>query len=260
MINFLTKIVEEKKREIEARKKAFPREELEQEILNLPKGPSFKEAIEGKKHISLIAEIKRASPSRGYLRDPFDEAEFFKIYLNAGVSAISVVTDFKFFVGNDQTLRNLRKISPIPLLRKDFILDEYQILESKFLGADAILLIASLFSADTLRSLIQKAQTLSMDALVEVDDEPNLEKALQAGAEIIGINNRDLKDFSVDLKKTLDLLPLIPDGKIIVSESGFQNPEDLIPFKGKLDAVLIGSTFIQAENPAEKVQQFLSVM
>lgn len=99
-----------------------------------------------------------------------------------------------------------------------------------------------------------------MDALVEVGDEPNLEKALQAGAEIIGINNRDLKDFSVDLKKTLDLLPLIPDGKIIVSESGFQDPKDLIPFKGKLDAVLIGSTFIQAENPTEKVQQFLSVM
>lgn len=260
MNDILSKIVESKKREIEARKKAFPREELEQEIKHLPKEPSFKKAIEGKKHISLIAEIKRASPSRGYLRDPFDETKFGKLYLNAGVAAISVVTDFKFFVGNDQMLRNLRKISPIPLLRKDFILDEYQILESKFLGADAILFIASLFSVETLRSFIQKAQALSMDVLVEVGDERDLEKALLAGADIIGINNRNLKDFSIDLKRTLDLLPLIPDGKIIVSESGFQDPQDLIPFNGKLDAVLIGSTFIQAENPAEKIQQFLSVM
>src|SRR3989338_8206902 len=142
MNDIISKIVEAKKREIEARKKAFPREELEREIQNLPKGHDFKKAIQGKSSISLIAEIKKASPSKGSLRDLFDETEFFKIYLDTlalprSIAAISVVTDYKFFAGNDQMLRNLRKISPIPLLRKDFILDEYQILESKFLGADA---------------------------------------------------------------------------------------------------------------------------
>lgn len=253
--NILNAMIEAKKNDLEnTAKKQLGFHKSRQASRGLNR---FHKIIAGKEKISVIAEIKKASPSKGVLltKDPLDLA---KLYEETGAAAISVVTEKHFFSGDDRMLFLIAQNSSLPLLRKDFIIDEYQIKESKHLGADAILLIASLLPLPRLKQFLALTRELNMDAVVEVSSKEDLEKALNADAAIIGINNRDLRDFSVDLSRTTYLLPFIPKDKVIISESGFESAEQLHQFEGEIDAVLIGSSILQAQNPRLKLAEFLT--
>ena len=223
------------------------REELKNKpVLPEPQtsGKDFKRAI-AKKGVSLIAELKKASPSAGNLRE-FDVAELLQLY-NQYADAVSVVTDRKFFCGDVKLIPTLK--THLPVLRKDFIIDSYQILESRHYGADAILLIAAILTEDQIREFKVLASKYCMDTIVEVHNEAELKKALNAGAEIIGINNRNLKTFEVNLKTTEKLAKLIPEDKIVVSESGIRTKQD-IP---NVNAVLVGTSIINAADRKAKL-------
>jgi len=201
--------------------------------------------------VSLIAECKRASPSRGLIARHYDPAHLATEYRRGGASAVSVLTDEKYFQGSLDHLRAVSKAMSgprgLPILRKDFIFHRYQILEAREAGADAVLLIAAILSLTELKDLLEVARELGMNCLVETHDEAELEKAVQAGARIIGINNRDLKSFKVDLSTTERLLKLVPQGIVTVSESGARGPSDvrLLAAQG-VDAVLVGEALVRS--------------
>lgn len=210
--------------------------------------------------MNLIAEIKQASPSRGIIRKDFDPVSIARIYEDCGADALSVITEEHFFKGSLAILSKIRKHTSLPILRKDFILDEYQVYESYVYGADAILLIAEILEEDRLSELLTLAEHLGMDALVEVHDAENLKKALsvKVNAKIIGINNRDLRFFHTDLQTTARLSPLIPTDRIAVSESGIKTPDAVTFLKGlKVNAVLIGEAFLEAEDIAVKIKSLM---
>jgi indole-3-glycerol phosphate synthase len=202
--------------------------------------------------LSFICEVKRASPSRGLIAADtpagFPYLDIAAEYEAAGAAAISVLTEPDHFLGSDQYLRDIAAASPIPVLRKDFIVDPYQIYEAKLLGASAVLLICALLDLKTLESYIGIADSLGLSALVETHNEDEVRSALDAGARMVGINNRDLKTFTVDLGTTVKLRPLIPAGILTVSESGIKGPNDIraLTRDSKLDAVLIGETLMVA--------------
>ncbi|MBI2139929.1 indole-3-glycerol phosphate synthase TrpC [Candidatus Woesearchaeota archaeon] len=247
----LQKIIAEKKKEIEQRKKKLPLKEL---VPKLAKSEnSFKKAI-SQKGLSLIAEIKRASPSTGIIRESLDVKEIAGIYdKNPAVKAISVLTDNRFFGMGPEALQEARALTNKPIVRKEFIIDTYQIYESRFLGADAILLIASLLSEKEIDEFIAIASAYSMDCLVEVHTEDELEKVLKTKADIIGINNRNLDTLKTDTKTFLRLYPKVPKGKLIVAESGYETKEDINQVKGKANAVLMGTTLLRAEDINKKI-------
>jgi indole-3-glycerol phosphate synthase len=206
----------------------------------------FEQALK-KEGISFICEIKKASPSKGIIAEDFPYLQIAKEYEEAGASAISVLTEPEFFKGKNEYLQSIAKEVKIPVLRKDFVIDEFQIYEAKFLGASAILLICALLENEKLKSYIELAHSLGLSALVETHSEAEVESALNAGAKIIGINNRDLKTFNVDLQTTERLCKLIPSGIIKVSESGIKTYQDMQFLKNcKVDAVLIGESFMLA--------------
>jgi indole-3-glycerol phosphate synthase len=242
----LEKILREKKKEIEVLKKngTLPAEE------NLKSAPrNFKQAIYQPGTIRLIAEIKFASPSAGILREGLAPEAVGRWYEEAGAGAISLITDQTFFGGDRYQLPHLKEAVSLPVLRKDFILDEIQLWESRRLGADAVLLIARILEEKQLALLIERSRKLGMAALIEVHDRDDLNKAMSVGAEIIGVNNRDLDTFMVDLKTTLDLMPHIPSGIIKVSESGIRNRDD-IRLLGKIgfQSALVGTALIKSKN------------
>jgi len=212
----------------------------------------FRDAISGKDRVSLIAEIKNASPSEGVICDDVDHCEIASVYEYSGASAISVVTEEKFFGGSLDMLREVRFATKLPILRKDFIIDQLQIYESKIAGADAILLIAAILDDEQLRCFREIAEGLGMDVLCEVHDACELERSLRSGARIIGINNRDLKTFSVDIETTLSLM--VPDDVVLVSESGIRDAIDVRRLKGTVDAVLVGTAILKADKMADKVR------
>jgi len=203
-----------------------------------------------------ILEVKKASPSRGPIRPDLRLAELLPIY-DRHADAVSVLTDSKFFGGSGEDLRRARRITSRPLLRKDFIVDAWQIDEARHLGADAVLLIAAALGSEELREFREQAERLSMDALVEVHDEDELARALAVGAKIIGINNRNLKDLSTDLGVTERLAPLIPEGIVSVTESGVESRGDVLRLSGRTNAYLIGSSILAAENMAAKVKELV---
>jgi indole-3-glycerol phosphate synthase len=251
----LEKIVDFKKVEIEKRKNFTP---LESFIDKIPEARrDFKKALKNQT-ITIIAEIKRQSPSRGILRDDFNHINIAKEYEKDGASAISVLTDSKFFWGNNEHLSEIKKEVDLPVLRKEFIIDEYQIYQSAYIGADAILLIAKLLEFKQLEKFIDLAHELKLACLVEVDSQKEIQKALASKAEIIGINNRNLETFQTTIEKSLNLKKYIPEDRISVSESGIKKREDIIELeKAGFNSVLIGEALIKQKEIGKKLQELL---
>lgn len=254
----LSRIIEEKRKFIEEAKRLKPQDELLKEIKNLSIKSSFKKNISRPNHINLIAEIKKASPSRGILRGDFNPVKIAMTYQANGASAISILTDERFFEGKLEHLVKARENVSIPILRKDFFIDEYQIYETVAAGADAILLICDILSIAELTKFYRMATDLGLDSLVEVHSEEDIEKALAIDAVIIGINNRDLHTFKVDLGVTQRLIRMVPQNKIIVSESGIKRYEDIMFLRSLgVSAVLIGETFMEADDIAAKMREVM---
>ena len=216
----------------------------------------FKNAISTPDRIGLIAEIKFASPSAGVIRERTDPCAIGRIYEDTGVSAISLLTDSRFFGGDLNDLPRLKEAVSVPILRKDFILDKIQVTESFLYGADAILLIARILSREALRKLIAASKEFELTPLTEIHDRDDLEKAVDCGAEMIGINNRDLDTFEVSLQTTLDLAPLIPQGCIKVSESGILGKEEIgLLRRSGIQAALVGTSIMKSENRMAKLTE-----
>jgi indole-3-glycerol phosphate synthase len=254
----LAKIIEEKRREVEDLQKEVPLHDLKDKARQVFLKSSFKKNISRKGHINLIGEIKKSSPSKGVIREDFDPLQIALAYQASGASALSVLTDERFFDGKLEYLKTVKERVTIPVLRKEFIIDEYQIYESAVNGADAILLIAHILTQEELNRYHEIAKDLGMDVLVEVHNEEEVEKALNSPAAIIGINNRDLSTFEVDINTTQRLIRLIPDTKIIVSESGIGSYEQVMFLKSLgINAVLIGEVFMRAANIGEKIRELM---
>lgn len=254
----LSRIIEDKARVVEEARRARPQEDLIREIKNLSVKSQFKKNVSRPHHINLIAEIKKASPSKGILRGDFNPVKIAITYQANGASAISVLTDERFFEGKLEHIKKVRGNVSIPILRKDFFIDEYQIYETVEAGAEAILLICEILSIAELTKFYNLAIELGLDCLVEVHNEEDIEKALAVNAAIIGINNRDLHTFKVDLGVTQRLIRLIPQNKVIVSESGIKRYEDIMFLKSLgVNAVLIGEAFMEADDIASKMREMM---
>ncbi len=214
---------------------------------------SFEKALSGG-DLSFICEVKKASPSRGVIVHNFPHVQIAREYEQAGADAVSVLTEPEFFLGSGEFLKDIKKELSIPVLRKDFIVDEYQIYESAALGADAILLICALLKTESLQAFISAADALGLSCLVEAHDESEIASALAAGARIIGVNNRDLRTFTVDIQNSIRLRPLVPSDRLFVSESGIKTPANITALrKAGVDAVLIGETFMLSKNKKEEL-------
>jgi len=245
-LSVLDRIVEATRDEVERRREIVTLSHLEAALGDRPESRPFQEALT-RPGISVIAEHKRRSPSAGVLREGAEPAEVVRAYERGGAAALSILTEPFHFGGSLDDLRAARAATHLPVLRKDFIVDSYQLYESAASGADAILLIVAALEPDVLGELHREAWALDLDVLVEVHDEEELERALEVEAEVIGINNRDLGDFSVDIERTYELLSDIPTGKTVVSESGFSTRDQLDELdRVGVDAVLIGETLMRA--------------
>ena len=239
------------------RKRAMPLDELELALADCGPSRDFEGALRGE-GIKLIAEIKRASPSKGWLRSDINVAALVRSYTRGGAAAISVLTEPDWFKGSYADLAAARRATHLPLLCKDFVLDPYQAYEARASGADAILVIAAILSSSELSELIGIAHSLGMAALVEVHRKSEIEKALDAEAKIIGINNRNLADFSVDLQTTLKLRPLIPPDIAVVSESGIRSYADILALRlAGVNAVLVGETLVISPDPEAKIRELI---
>jgi indole-3-glycerol phosphate synthase len=255
----LKEIVLKKKERIALAKQQLLQEELIIKAKEAPLARSLIKAINKPRQISLIAEIKKASPSCGVIRQDFNHLDIARIYQEVGVQAISVLTEEDYFQGNITFINDVKNIAACPVLRKDFIIDPYQIYESRFYGADAILLIADLLTQDEITEFINIASGLGMDCLVEVHNEKELKKVLKLKCvSLLGINNRNLRTLEIDPKTTEILYPLIPKDKVVVVESGIKTSQDLLFLKILgVNAVLVGTVFMQAENIANKVEEIM---
>jgi indole-3-glycerol phosphate synthase len=250
----LVEILTEKQDEVARLKKIMPFKGDN----NLPVLRDFKAAISVPQRISLVAEIKFASPSAGLIREKSDPTAIARIYEKAGAAAISLLTDKRFFQGDLNQLPHLKRAISLPILRKDFTIDEVQVREAFFYGADAILLIARILSQQQLAELTSACRELGMAPLTEVHDRDDLEKAIECGAEIIGINNRDLDSFKVDINTTFELVPLVPDNCIVVSESGIEKEGDILSLKRTgIHAVLVGSALMRSNDLAGKTAELV---
>jgi indole-3-glycerol phosphate synthase len=256
----LDRIVADNRLELEARKRSFPLVELQRVALAQPPPLDFASALRGER-VQLIAEVKKASPSRGVIRSDFNPVEIARTYADNGASAISVLTETRYFQGSLNHLRDIREAlgnKRLPLLRKDFIVDPYQIYESRAYGADSLLLIVAILTLDKLESLLELSHQLNMSCLVEVHKEAEVEIAQRSQARIIGINNRDLNTFIVDLTTTERLRPLIPADRIVVSESGIKDRGDIERLRQwGIDAVLIGESLMSEANIAARMKELL---
>ncbi len=254
----LEEIVTHKRQEVAEAKKTRPLAQLEQALKRrLPHQP-FRQAVVRPGVLSLIAEFKRASPSAGPIRPQADPVEVAQAYQKAGAQALSVLTDSRFFLGSLKDLTAVKEQVPLPVLRKDFLLEEYQVVEAASAGADAVLLIVAILERQMLRRLLGLARDLDLDALVEVHTERELGEALDLETELIGINNRDLNTFGVDLKTTERLRGKIPPGKGVVAESGIHSHEEVeLIRRWGADAVLIGEELMSAKEMEVKVKELM---
>jgi indole-3-glycerol phosphate synthase len=257
MNSILKKIVENKKKEITIRQKSLPLLKLKSKLSALQENRGFSKAVSVQGKINIIAEIKKASPSLGLIKTDFDYKKIAKEYKAGGASAISVLTEEKYFKGHINYLNEIRNTVSLPLLRKDFIFEPYQVYESKAFGADAVLFIAALVDGKKLCELINIANTLKLDPLVEVHDVSDLEKIKDCKEEyILGINNRNLNDFKVDKETAKRLMPFIPKGRTIVVESGIQNFDDVKMYRELgINTFLIGESLMRAENIGKKLKE-----
>jgi indole-3-glycerol phosphate synthase len=258
---YLDRIVAVKRGEVEALKTRLNPAEAERRIAELPPCRGFGRALaEGRRReIGLIAEVKKASPSKGLIREDFHPVELARSYEAAGADCLSVLTDRDFFQGSNDYLTRIREAVSLPLLRKDFTIDPLQIYEARLIGADAILLIAAILTPDELRNFHRLAKDLGMDALVEVHDRAEMETVLELGlAELVGINNRDLRTFVTDLKTTEELARLVPEHATLVSESGLSSPDDIRRVReAGARAVLIGEHFMRQPDVGEAVRALM---
>ena len=253
----LDKIVKQKKEVVKKDKKEESLEQLKAKIANRKGTRDFKEALK-RGSISLIAEVKKASPSKGVIKEDFKPLEIAKEYEAAGASALSVLTDWDFFQGELDYLHNIKEEVSLPLLRKDFIIAPYQIYQARAYGADAVLLIAAILDKEELTEYLALAAELDLNVLLEVHNRKELKMALDVESEIIGINNRDLKVFEVDLATTLGLKRLIPDDKVVISESGIKDRSDInLLTKHEIDGVLVGESLMRSDDINAKVEELI---
>jgi len=256
----LQEIIQYRKRDLEELKKRFPLNRLREAVEHHVRRDirSFQKAIANPKELNLVCEIKKASPSEGILREDFQPLRLATLYEHAGASAISILTEPRYFMGRPSYLKTIRQVTTLPLLRKDFILETYQLYESALLEADAFLLISSLLTGKELKVFLEIAPQLGMDALVEVHTEEDLKKAVDAGAQIIGVNNRNLRTLEVNPHWAKRLIPHIPKGLIVVVESGLCSHEDLMVYKSLgVHAFLIGTALMKSRDIIGAVQSFL---
>jgi len=253
----LDKIIAQKREEVEQRKKAAPMTYLQERIARQKPALDLALALSGD-HIRLIAEVKQASPSQGMLSPNFNPIELARTYAEGGAAAISVLTEANYFMGNNEYLTAIKEVVGLPLLRKDFIFDPYQVYESRAYGADALLLIAAILSQGQLKELVSLSHSLGLRCLVEVHNEGEVERAVLSESEIIGINNRDLNTFVVDINTTRRLRPLVPKEKIVVSESGIKSKRDIEKLgKWGIDAVLVGEALVTAGDVRAKMKELI---
>lgn len=247
----LDEIINYKKIEIAERKKQKPISVLEKEIVNKPKARVF---LKKSEKIQLIAELKKASPSKGIIREDFKPVELAKICEEAGASALSILTEEKYFKGKLEYIPLVREAVRLPILRKDFIIDEYQILESRANGADAVLLLANILKPKIIQQFLNLSDDFGMSTIVEVHSEVELD----VDAKIVGINNRDLRTFRVDIRNTERIISKIPKDKIIISESGISTRKDVEYLQGLgVDAVLVGETIMASRDAGSKIRELL---
>jgi len=259
-MNILSAIVEKKRERLAEAKRNIPLTEIKERVRAMEEPRDFSSAIKRGPAgpIKLIAEIKKASPSKGLIRGDFDPAAIAAVYEASPVSAISVLTEEDFFQGNLAYITEVKKVTTKPVLRKDFMFDEYQLFEARASGADAVLLIADMLSNVQAAELYYVAAKLGMAALFEIHNEEDLEMALYVDADIIGINNRDLKTLSIDLSTTARLKKMIPGDKIVVSESGINTRHDVLALQdNSIDAMLIGTAFMQSTDISSRIEELM---
>jgi indole-3-glycerol phosphate synthase len=254
-LGILEEIVATAHRRVKEKKGELPLAQIETRVERSDR--SFKSALKGK-GTGIVAEIKRASPSRGIIHPDLNVEKWAQAYQKGGACAISVLTEPAFFRGSLSDLRKVREASHLPVLLKDFVIDPYQVYEARLWGADSILLITSVLGADELLSLLELSEALGMTPLVEVHTEKEIERAIKSGAEIVGVNNRNLADFTVSLNTTFRLLPFIPKGKLTVSESGIDLRSQVVELeKAGVNACLVGEALMRSEDPGSKLQELL---
>lgn len=258
----LQRIVDHKREELVAFRTKLSQEEVKAMAVDQPPARGFVRSIENKLssgQAAVIAEIKKASPSRGIIREDFFPAEIAKSYEKGNAACISVLTDRHFFQGDDRFLKQVRTASKLPVLRKDFMIDEYQLYQSRAIGADCILLIAACLEQSRMQNLQGLAEELGMDVLVEVHNSTELDAALTLPTKMIGINNRNLKTFEVNLETTFGLLGKVPEDRIVVTESGIHTTDDIAAMRGHdVHTFLVGETLMRAEDPGMRLMELFS--
>jgi len=259
----LKKIILRKLEEIQEGCDKISLREMKKRALLAPETRSFVGAMLAKLKAgdsAVIAEIKKASPSKGVLRDPFDPVEIAKSYEQHGAACLSILTDQDFFQGSNAYLQQVREAVDLPIIRKDFIVDDYQVYEARAIGADCILLIAAAIGDAQMSELTQTAMTLDMDVLIEVHNEEELDRALRLPLPLIGINNRDLHSFDVSLETTIRMLDKIPDDRIVITESGILGKEDVQKMRDhSVNSFLVGEVFMRSSDPGEKLAELFSM-
>ncbi|GAX62175.1 indole-3-glycerol phosphate synthase [Candidatus Scalindua japonica] len=252
----LDKIRAYKLTEVAESKKLVSIDSLKERCINVPEAVKSGTALKKENRIKFIAEVKKASPSAGIIREDFNYITIAKEYEAGGASAISVLTDKEFFKGDIKYLSEVKETVSLPVLRKDFIIDLYQIYEARAAGADLVLLIARILTKEQIEKFLSLSDELGMECLVEVHDNDELEKVLETEANIIGINNRNLDTFETNLETTLQLCHRIPEGKVVVSESGIKTREDVLVLeKAGIDAILIGETLMRSKDISKKIRE-----
>ena len=255
----LDEIVAYKRKELDETKKTLPLQVLQKAMAYSTTQQSFVDALRAK-DFALIAEVKKASPSAGILREDYDPLAIARIYKESGAAAISVLTERKYFQGDIDTMRYIRQDVVIPVLRKDFLFDAYQLFEAKLYGADAVLLIVAILDLPLLKNMLELCLMMEMAPLVEVHTEPEMEMALSANAEIIGVNNRDLKTLKIDLETTPKLLDKFPETqkKLIISESGIQSRKDVEKLRDAgANGILVGETILKSSDIPAKIRELM---
>ena len=257
-MNWLQDILENKRAEIAQRKQSISPGTLRMKAERGDLVPPFEQALRSAP-MGLIAEVKRKSPSAGVIRDPFDPVEIVTAYEAAGANAISVLMDERYFGGGEKDMRAIRNVSKLPLLYKEFVIDEWQIWHARFLGASAVLFIVAALDDATLKKFLKTCRDARMDSLVEVHDETEAKRAVALGAKIIGVNNRDLKTFTTSLEVTERVARIVPKSALLVSESGIKTPEDVTRVRqAGARAVLVGESLLRQADLAEAVRSLMS--
>lgn len=257
-MNILDEILAHKRKEVDERKSLYPVKLLEQSIYFKTQPVSMRKYIQREDKSGIIAEIKRMSPSKGVINAHVSIEKTSIGYMQAGASAISVLTDKKFFGGSNEDLTIARKFNFCPILRKDFTIDEYQIIEAKSIGADVILLIAAALTPSEVKSLTSLAHTLGLEVLLEVHNKEELQSTLDAGADLIGVNNRDLKTFKLSIEISKSLASLIPSEVVKVSESGIESPQTILELREYgYEGFLMGQNFMQHSSPEKACMEFV---